>query len=311
MIRFVKHEDIDQEKWNQAVKNARFSTLFAQYKVLDALTCPDTWHALIEDDYLTVMPLPERSKLGISYLYTPFFMPQMGIFSPKHLTSVDTHAFLDSIPKKYVQADLILNRDNDSADATAKLVSHALDLQKPYQSLRAQFSQNTVRNIRDAERQDTVITFGEPIIEETIRLFRENRGQDVAVHFQGRDYERLVSVARLLDDAGALRSVSTRTAEGVLIAGALFVLDGDRLWFWFSGRDNRYASHKPLFILMDAVIRQFSEQPLTLDFNGSVNPNVARMYQSFGGEAYPIPLVTLSRVPCLKKMAQLVRKLRK
>ena len=307
MIRFVKHEDIDRDKWDQAIKNAWFSSVFAQYEMLDALTCPDTWHALVEDDYLGVMPLPVRSKFGIPYIYTPFFMPQMGIFSSKTIHDEDTRAYLSAIPKKYVQADLILNRQDEILDANVQLVSHELNLQKPYPNLRAQYSQNTVRNIRDAEGQGTVITFGESVIEETVRLFRENRGQEAAVHFQDADYGRLLSVAQALDNARALRTVSAHTSEGTLIAGALFVMDGSRLWFWFSGRDNQYASHKPIFLLMDAVIRQFSEQALTLDFNGSSNPNVARMYRSFGGEPYNIPLVKISRCPWLMKIKGMIR----
>lgn len=307
MIRFVKHEEIDRDKWNQATKNARFSTVFAQYEILEALTSPDTWHALVEDDYLAVMPLPVRSKFGISYIYTPFFIPQMGIFSSRSIHDEDARAFLSAIPKKYVQADLILNRYNGIVDANAQLVSHELSLQKSYPNLRAQFSQNTIRNIRDAESQGTVITFGEPVSKETIHLFRENRGQEAAVNFRDADYERLLSVAQALDNARALRTVSARTSEGTLIAGALFVLDGFRLWFWFSGRDNHYASHKPIFILMDAVIRQFSEQALMLDFNGSSNPNVARMYRSFGGESYNIPLVRISRCPWLMKIKGMLK----
>jgi hypothetical protein len=231
----------------------------------------------------------------------------MGIFSSKTIHDEDTRAYLSAIPKKYLQADLILNRQNEILDANVQLVSHELNLQKPYPNLRAQYSQNTVRNIRDGEGQGTVITFGESVVEETVRLFRENRGQEAAVHFQDADYKRLFSVAQALDNARALRTVSAHTSEGTLIAGALFVMDGPRLWFWFSGRDNQYASHKPIFLLMDAVIRQFSEQALTLDFNGSSNPNVARMYRSFAGEPYYIPLVRISRCPWLMKIKGMLK----
>ena len=311
MIRFVRHKDIDSIKWDQAITKAAFSTLFARYEMLEALTSPGTWHALVEDDYHAVMPLPARSKFGISYLYTPFFMPQMGIFSPETLSCSDTHRFLEAIPPRFMQADLVLNMHDETDEATMELVSHTLDLRKPYEHLRTQFSQNTVRNIRNAERKGTTITFGEPVIEETIRLFRENRGQVSDVHFQAQDYQRLAVVARQLDSQGALLTASARTPDGTLLAGALFVMDAPRMWFWFSGRDSRYAEHKPLFLLMDHVIRHYAEQAWLLDFNGSSNPNVARMYRSFGGEPYTIPLVSLSRSRILQKMVEVSRKIRR
>ena len=94
MIRFLKHSEIDPEKWNQAVHNSLFSSIFVEFEMLDLLTTPDTWDALVQDDYEAVMPLPYRKKGVLKYVYTPFFMPQMGIFSEREITLDETEAFL-------------------------------------------------------------------------------------------------------------------------------------------------------------------------------------------------------------------------
>lgn len=78
MIRFLTHSEIDPEKWNQTVRNSLSPTIFAAYELLDLLTGDDTWHALVEDDYETVMPLPTRKKGVLKYVYTPFFVRQNG-----------------------------------------------------------------------------------------------------------------------------------------------------------------------------------------------------------------------------------------
>ncbi|MCR4966088.1 MAG: GNAT family N-acetyltransferase [Bacteroidales bacterium] len=308
MIRFIKNKEIDKVKWDQAVENAKFSTLFAHYDLLQALTVPDTWHALVKNDYEAVMPLPVRAKWCIPYIYTPFFLPQMGIFAPYKVTDEQTAEFLQVIPKKYIQADLILNFANETNQTTMQLQSHQMSLEQTYENMSARYAQNTRRNVRDAIQQNTTICFNEPIISETIGLFRENRGREAAVNFQDEDYHRLQKVAEMLQAQGYLLTAGAHTNDGKLIAGALFVLDHQRIWFWFSGRDNNYAEHKPIFLLLDNVIRLYAEQERTLDFNGSINPNVARMYHSFGGEAYPIPLVSISRIPLLKKIAELRKK---
>ncbi len=311
MIQFVNNKDIDPEKWNQTVDNALFSTVFCHYELLGQLTQPNTWHALVQGDYEAVMPLPTRKKWGIPYIYTPFFLPQMGIFAPGTVSIEQTKAFMDAIPEKYAVADIILNTGNRTDCPTAMLTSHELKLQASYEALRAGYAHNTQRNIKDAERQQVRIRFQEPVVENVIRLFRENRGKEHSVHFGPDDYDRLVTIAKALNEQDALLTASARTTDGDLAGGALFVRDGKRLWFWFSGRDYLYAAQKPMFLLLDAVIREHAASNLTLDFNGSINPNVARMYQSFGGVPYPVPLVSIIHKPLVQKISTTLRGMRK
>ena len=93
---------------------------------------------------------------------------------------------------------------------------------------------------------------------------------------------------------GLLESVGV-TFEGKLIAGALFLRDNQRIWFWFSGRDNKHADKKTMFFLLNEYILRHCETPLELDFNGSMNENVARLYKGFGGIAYHYEMIISSR----------------
>ena len=111
------------------------------------------------------------------------------------------------------------------------------------------------------------------------------------VHFRDHDYHNLEISANYLSNRNLLDIYGVRTPEGSLAAGAMFVKDGNRRWFWFSGRDNALSSHKPMFLLLDAYIRDHADSNLILDFNGSKNPNVARLYQGFGGKRQDIPFV--------------------
>ena len=110
MIRFVKHQEIDPEKWDKTVLGATQPTALATYACLDILA-DNAWNALVEDDYQCVMPLPYRSKLGFSYTYTPFFLPHLGPFSQTKTEQKKILDFFNYIPAKYIQQDLILNRE--------------------------------------------------------------------------------------------------------------------------------------------------------------------------------------------------------
>ena len=292
MIRFLKHSEINPEKWNQTVRNSLFSTVFVEYEMLDLLTAPDSWHALVQEDYEAVMPLPTRKKGVLKYVYTPFFMPQMGIFSEREITSEETDAFLKEISKHYVLADVLLNEKNGiQKPHDTNFVSHTLSLQPDYNELYSLFHENMRRNIKVGKKMECRVTVGEESVADIIALFRENRGQAEAVHYHDHDYRVLENVANHLLERSLLDIYGVRTSDGKLAAGALFVKDDNRRWFWFSGRDNQLSACKPMFLLLDAYIRDHADSDLLLDFNGSSNSNVARLYQGFGGKRYTIPFV--------------------
>ena len=291
MIRFLKHSEIEPEKWNQAVCNSLSSNVLAEYELLNLLTGGDTWHALVENDYETVMPLPTRKKGVLKYVYTPFFLPQMGIFSEREITPQKVADFLYEISRHYVLADVLMNEKTESGHGNHEFVSHSLSLYLAYNELYSKFHENTRRNIKAAQKQQILVTVQEEKIADIIALFRTNKGSEEAVHFRENDYARLQQVADYLLEHNLLEVYGVRTSDDKLAAGALFVKDGKRRWFWFSGRNNQLSACKPMFLLLDAYIRDHAESNLYLDFNGSSNPNVARLYQGFDGKRYTIPFV--------------------
>ena len=293
MIRFLKHSEIDPEKWNQTVRKSLSSSIFGEYEMLDLLAAPDTWHALVQGDYVAVIPLPTRKKGVLKYVYTPFFLPQMGIFSEHEITADETDTFFKEISKHYVLADVLLNEKNgiQKTDNTTHFVSHVTSLQPSYNELYSQFHENTKRNIKVGRKMECRITVGEEPVTDIITLFRANRGQGSNVHFQEEDYARLSQIADYLLNNNLLDVYGVRTNDNQLAAGALFVKDGNRRWFWFSGRNNHLSDCKPMFLLLDAYIRDHAGSDILLDFNGSKNENVARLYQGFGGNRYTIPFV--------------------
>lgn len=298
MIRFLKHSEIDPEKWNQAIRNSLSPNVLAEYQLLDLLTGDDTWHAVVDDDYDVVMPLPTRQKGVLKYVYTPFFLPQMGMFHGQELPQDKYDLFLGEISKHYVLADLLMNEQNArnrKKEHTSYFGSFTLSLHLPYNGLYSQFHENTKRNIKRAQNQQSRVTVQEEKVADIIALFRNNRGQGEEVHFRDKDYKRLQRVSDYLLEQNLLEVYGVRTDDNKLAAGALFVKDGKRRWFWFSGRDNTLSKSKPMFLLLDTYIRDHAESDLYLDFNGSSNPNVARLYRSFDSTYITIPFMRLFR----------------
>lgn len=313
MIRFVKHQNIDPAKWDNAVRHALFSTVFASYNFLDVISGDAHWNALIEDDYLGVMPLPYRSKCGIPYVYTPFFLPQMGIFSADPTDENRIFSFLKAIPEQYRQVDLLLNKENHPVlppENQLLFISHQLDLNKSYETINSDYSENTRRNIKSAEKHQLSFEINGNLIREIIQLFQSNRGKEAAVHFTEKDYRHLQKAADLLLKKELLDVLGVRDSSQHLVAGAFIVRDAQRAWFWFSGRDANVSECKPMFFLLNEYIKLHCNIPLILDFNGSNNDNVARLYRGFGGVPYSISMFQRSLFPAnwLRKLSLLSKR---
>ena len=294
MIRFLEHSEIDKDSWNKAAHEALHPTIFVDFDFL-SFGAPN-WCALVEDDYKSIMPLPVRSKLSIKYIFSPFFYNRMGIFSSHDISPDKVKAFVDAIPRKYRQIDLFLNENNPSElieHKTIEMVSHQLKLGLPYELISRQFSQNTSRNIKSAKKQGLQY-IEDASIKEIIRLFQQNRGKRKAVHYKKRDYYTLMMMAHHAHNQGLLDCIGV-LSEGKTIAGALFLKDYDKIWFWFSGRDNTQADKKAMFFLIDEYIQRHAGQLITLDFNGSMNENVARLYKGFGGIPYTFNMLHFTR----------------
>ena len=71
-IKYLKHNQIDKQKWDSAIENARNGLVYVLSWFLDIVS-PD-WDALVYGDYEVVMPLTYRNKLGVKYLYQPVFI---------------------------------------------------------------------------------------------------------------------------------------------------------------------------------------------------------------------------------------------
>ncbi|MDR2980382.1 MAG: GNAT family N-acetyltransferase [Bacteroidales bacterium] len=283
------------------------ATIFAEYDFL-TIACPD-WHALVMGNYEYVMPLPTKAKLGIKYIYTPPFFSRLGIFSDQEITSQITTEFFNHIPLLYRQIDLLLAPNNPAEQSGLNPIamrSYRLNLHRPYILTEQLFSENTRRNIKSANKVDLTYT-QDLTIHEVVCLFKNGRGREKSVRYAKKDYLLLCKLAGYVAERGMLDVVGARDESGRLLAGALFLRDRHAIWFWFSGRDVRFPEKKAMFFVISEYLKTQEKQDNYLDFNGSMNENIARFYKGFGGESYDFPFVNLRRYSYLSPFIKLYK----
>jgi hypothetical protein len=282
MIRYLEHDSIDKNKWDACIEASPNGMVYAKSWYLDIVS--PGWQGLIEDDYKSVFPLTSRKKFGISYLYQPFFTQQLGVFSVSDISADTVEKFLSAIPARYKLTEIQLhhtNKINKSDFTVTDRLTHHLNLNNSYDAIQKKYSENLRRNLKRAQ-QNNITVNGDFSTEELTQLFRKNRGRGVET-LKEKDYltfEKLVATAH---SKGLITRYGVRLGEA-LEAGAIFIRSNHEYIFLFSATGERAKDSGAMTFIIDHFIRLRAGEKKVLDFEGSMDPGLARFYKSFGSD---------------------------
>lgn len=278
-IHLVKNKEIDFKRWDACVATSKSPLIYAQSWYLDIIF-PE-WDALVLGDYEYVMPLTIRNKLGLSFLLQPIFAQQQGIFPEAPLTI--QNRFLTLIKEKFKYIALHLHAGHlepfpEGFDMHTRK-NCILQLSSPYEVLKANFSKHTLRQIKKATDNEVFIIKGiqskdymdlkfslgidkpsQPVMQTLFRLIEYGTGQGNGIIY------------------------AAYTRENVLCSAAYFLFTQRRVTYLNAVSNSEGKKVNAMHLIVDQFIREHASMPLTLDFEGSVIPGVARFYEGFGAE---------------------------
>jgi hypothetical protein len=296
MIYYLSHKEIDKQKWDSCIQRAVNGMIYAYSWYLDIVS--PGWEGLVEGDYGSVMPLTFRKKLGIHYLYPPFFTQQLGVFSMNKFTEEKVKEFISAIPEKFRYYEVNLNTLNKFSSMDVIIhpnLTHELDLIESYQHLFDAYSENLRRNLKKAGNADLLIDkhVNPQLI---INLFRHNKGKQYS-QIKPSDYDTLETLITSCLQKGRAQVWGVLSKERRLCAGAFFVESNGKVIFLFSGANQVALTNGAMPFLIDRFIEENAHRNLILDFEGSNDLNLARFYKSFGSKECVYLQVKVNRLP--------------
>jgi hypothetical protein len=288
-IDYVHRDGIDDERWNQLIASSGYGTVYAYTWYLDA--CADHWGALITGDYQWVMPLAFRRKMGVRYLYQPRFCQQLGVYSERDVDGATLRSFMLEMKKYFKLGSYALNEGNRIEDDPGVVVTdhmnYTLHLLPAYEALSGRYTTNCRRNVRKAA--DSGLVFSDRIpVEELVLLKREH---DHVVQ-SGSHYKHLTNMFGGLVERGRVKSYGVRK-DGVLYAGVLVAYCMKRMHYLLSVSSQAGRENHGMFLVIDHIIRRHAGNPVTLDFEGSNIPTIARFFRGFGAKPVTYHRITL------------------
>lgn len=277
-ILYIKHQNIDADKWARCIENAGNTRFFANIWHLDRTAV--VWDALVWGDYEFVMPLPIRKKLGFTYVYQPLFCQQLGIFpQPSNLIA---ELFYNLLFDKFSYSDVHLNSQNPSIQNNGDMEflsrqNYLLDLRYNYKSLARGYSTNTKRNI--AKSGGNNLQFITGIRLEEYMAFKQANLID---KISRKDIEKLKGIIAFGQYKGMGEIYGVYSSENELCAAVYFCKWKDRVIYLSAASSKEGKKLGAMYFLVDSFIKSNAEQELKLDFEGSMIPGVARFYSGFG-----------------------------
>ena len=291
MPRLLHRSDIDDARWNATVDASTNPLPYGYTWHLDAMA--PGWNALVEGDYEAVMPLTERKKYNVTYLYQPYFTQQLGVFS-KHLLSDDiTLLFLKELMRyRFIEVQWHYNHQpvlQFGFDFKARLTHH-LTLDKPYDEISKNYHYSLRKNVRQAQKKNLRID-ANPDAEWMIENFRLSKGKDVN-ELKDDDYNRLrnliaATAARNCGNVYTVYNGEQKIASAFMLHNRRFIIP----LFSFANDEGRALN--AMSLLFDRMIHDHAQTDMIFDFEGSEIPSINAFNLHFG--AQPVTYWRLNR----------------
>lgn len=306
MIKFIEHKNINKKKWDDCVHNSSNASIFAYSWYLDVVC--EGWNGLVLDDYEAVFVLASKSKYKINYLYQPFFTRYFGVFTKSKINNKLVSEFFVAIPEKYKYIEFCLTESNLFQSKQYEFSDkkfQVLDLNRKYEDIQKDFSDNSKRNVKKAIKAGLKIR---PDIspDKIVNLFRITKGNELEV-FAAEDYKVLIKLMNTCNDLKKGQSIAIYDGEK-LCAAAFFMFSNNRFTFLKSGLTDDGKAKGAMFLLMDYFIKQNSDKKYQLDFGGSSVESVARFYKNFGAKDCVYLQVKRNNLPALVKWVKSLKK---
>ncbi len=282
--RLLKRNDIDERKWNALINTSVQSLPYALSYYLDAVA-PD-WQALVLGNYEAVFPLPWLRKFGVKCIYQPYYCQQLGLFSKTQPNEPLLQLFFNELGT-FSYINLNINPSALQVADAYKLKPKKnllLQLDKSPVALRKQYSENHRRNITKAEKNGLV--FLQDISYEHFETFYLQNIDRQKENFKPQHEKIFKAICRALVANNAARFFAVALPTGEITTAVLVLLHGKRAINLINVSSQTGKKNGSAHFLFNKLIQLLAEQQngLTLDFEGSSVPGIARFYEGFGAQ---------------------------
>lgn len=292
-IQYLPHAQINQQRWDACITHACNSLIYANSWYLNYMH--PGWDGIVVNDYEAVMPVTWRKKWGIRYLCQPAFAQQLGLFvQHQHLWQHEA-ACLQLLQSKFAFIEIFLNHQH-LFQGTSLAMNYILPLKDDYSRIRAGYKKDLIKNLKRTEKFR--LQYKMNTAAATAMQLYENTYAD-RMGAKPEDYRRFLECLHYMLQHNRALIRSVHMPNGELLAVGVFAKDAHRLYNLASTTLPNGRMLEANHVLFDQIIQEFAGTGLTLDFEGSDQPGIARFYQKFGSQPEPYVFWKNNQLPAI------------
>ncbi|MBI9052270.1 MAG: hypothetical protein JEY96_00540 [Bacteroidales bacterium] len=293
-IIYLKHNQIDKQKWDAAIENSENGLVYALSWYLDIVS--PNWEALIVGDYEIVMPLTIRKKFGLRYFFKPVFVHFLGVFSKKKIYFDIVEAFVVKTLQYVSFIDNWFNPENNFrvSQNFIEKKSQILDLNSDYNTIHSNYSRSNKNNFKKVRNAGLSIekNFNKDILITLLKGMYSRKNVDGVAE---KDFENL---GKIMDYAlvNNLGEYYTIVSEGIPCSAGFYLKWKNRSIIYHAANELG-RKKRSMFLLVDEYIKDHAGQNLSLDFAGSNIPGVAGWNTGFGAQNLKFYAIRINKLP--------------
>lgn len=289
----LSRNQIDEGKWNELIKKSENGLLYHSIHYLDTMT--NKWNAIIYGNYEFALPITPKNILGYTFLQQPPFIQQLGIIG-NNITKEIINLFIEFLKEKFDFIHYSLNFNNPMPNLEKKN-NFTIALHQSYDQITKNFNNDVQANLKKARKN----IFKYKVNEDpgkSIFLFKKLYGPRFR-HIKNSDFRNLALFCNNHKQNWLSREVYLNED---LCASCLILKDSKRLYFLINNVTEKGRNNEANYFLLDQLIREFTEKPLLLDFEGSDLKGVSEFYQKFGATNEPYYSLYFNQLPFFLKV---------
>lgn len=303
-IAYLTYQQINKSKWDACINKSINKLIYAESFYLDNIA--ENWDGIVWNDYEAVMPLIWKKKFGIKYLYQPAFFQQAGIFFSKQLSIEVLQAFITTASQHFKFGEFTLNYLNlslhqDGFFTLKKRNNFIFELGKSYDTIFNEYSLYIKQRLKRVEKfqlQYSASNDHKKAINIYKKLYKER-----LTDFKKKDYDNFENICNYYFNLNRLFVREVWTTDGnTMLACVVLLKDENRLYNIASSIFPEGKKMLANYFLYDNIIREFADENIILDFEGSDVPGIAYFYKNWASANQPYPFIKWNLLPAPVKL---------
>ncbi|EAQ40834.1 hypothetical protein [Polaribacter sp. MED152] len=299
MITYIERAALHEEKYNNCITNSLQSKVYAYSWYLDIVA--DNWSVLVLDDYAAVMPICWRKKNFIKYVYPPFWLLELGVFSIDNTVNVEQFYKLLFTKFRFVESKL--NTANPIKIEASYLVEkqvQVLPLNSNYDTIFSGFRKDRKKDLKKATKVGLSAKWNDDP-KKIIQLFRDNVGKRTPF-ITDRDYDNLSKLITICIEKEVGEVLSIYNEQHQLVASGFFLKHKNTITILVSSTDFNFRKNGENTFLINTAIQKYHNDFELFNFGGSSMKSIAEYFLSFGAKTLNYQEIKYNQLPAFVKL---------